>query len=247
MTMAAEPPDTPASTPPAKPSNKFDPFHPDMPQIPGVRDAHLRTSRSASSANAKRFTQIGGVAAAALVLGVAILWWVKSTPRRAAESSAPETAATEASVPVASPPAPVPATTATEGPTVAATAEELSKPWASKTFNFVKPFTHENLNAIVIRLPGGGLWAFALQEPYGRCELEFVTDLSRLAKQYGYRASHPMVANPCNSTIYDPLKVGALGGGVWVRGEIVQGGGLRPPISINVRLSGNSIIADRIE
>ena len=130
---------------------------------------------------------------------------------------------------------------------MAATAEELSKPWASKTFNFVKPLTHENLNAIVIRLPGGGLWAFALQEPYGRCKLEFVTDLPRLAKQYEYRASHPMVANPCNSTIYDPLKLGAIGGGVWVRGEIVQGGGLRPPISINVRLSGNSIIADRIE
>ena len=245
--MAAKPPDTSASKPSTKPSNKFDPFHPDMPQIPGLHDAHLRTSRSASSANAKRFTQIGGIAVAALVIGVATLWWVKSAPRRAAESSAAETATTEVPVPAPSPPAPVPATPATEGPTVAATAEELSKPWASKKFNFVKPLTHENLNAIVIRLPGGGLWAFALQEPYGRCELEFVTDLPRLAKQYGYRASHPMVANPCNSTIYDPLRVGALGTGVWIRGEIVQGGGLRPPISINVQLKGHSIIADRIE
>jgi hypothetical protein len=129
---------------------------------------------------------------------------------------------------------------------VAATAEQLSKPWASKQFNFVKPFTRENVSAIVIRLPGGGLWAFALQEPYGRCELEFVTDLPRLAKQYRYRANHPMVANPCNGTIYDPLKVGEFGG-VWIRGEIVQGGGLRPPISINVKLNGHSITADRME
>jgi hypothetical protein len=100
---------------------------------------------------------------------------------------------------------------------------------------------------MVIRLPGGGLWAFALQEAYGHCELEFVTDLSQLAKQYGYRASHPMVASPCTSTVYDPLKVGSLGGEVWVRGEIVQGGALRPPIAIEVQESGNSIIADRIE
>ena len=100
---------------------------------------------------------------------------------------------------------------------------------------------------MVIRLPGGGLWAFSLQEPYGKCELEFVTDLGRLATQYGYRASHPMVVNPCNNTVYDPLKVGSLGGNVWVRGEIVQGGGLRPPLAIDVRVSGHSIIADRIE
>jgi hypothetical protein len=245
MNMPAEPPDTSAGKASTKPSNKFDPFHPDMPQIPGVRDAHLRTSRSAS--NAKLFTQIGGIAVAALVIGVATLWWVKSAQRRAAKSSVPETEIAEAPVPVPSPPAPIPAAPATEGPTVAATAEELSKPWASKQFTYVKPLTHEQLNAIVIRLPGGTLWAFALQEPYGRCELEYVTELPRLAKQYGYRASHPMVANPCNSTIYDPLKVGAFGTGVWIRGEIVQGGGLRPPISINVRVSNHSVIADRIE
>jgi hypothetical protein len=247
MTMATEPPDTSASKSSAKPSNKFDPFHPDMPQIPGVSDTHLRTPRNASSAQARRFTQIGGVVAAAVVIGVAILLWVNRAPRRAAESSAAGTTATEASTPSASPPAPIPATPASQGPTVAATVEELSKPWASKTFNFVKPFTHENVHAIVIRLPGKGLWAFALQEPYGRCELEFVTDLPRLARQYGYRASHPMVANPCNNTIYDPLKFRTVGSGVWVRGEIVHGGGLRPPIAINVQVRGNSIIADRME
>jgi len=56
-----------------------------------------------------------------------------------------------------------------------------------------------------------------------------------------------MVASPCTNTVYDPLKVGALGGNVWVRGEIVQGGSLRPPISIDVVEKGSSIIADRIE
>jgi hypothetical protein len=128
-----------------------------------------------------------------------------------------------------------------------ATTDELSKPWASKKFVFVKPFTNEQVNAIVIRLPDEGLWAFSLQEPYGNCELEFVTDLAKLASQYGYRAAHPMVGNPCNGTVYDPLKVGPLGADTWARGEVVKGSGLRPPISIDVKVTGRSIIADRIE
>jgi hypothetical protein len=56
-----------------------------------------------------------------------------------------------------------------------------------------------------------------------------------------------MVVSPCDRTVYDPLKVGALGGNTWVRGEIVQGSALRPPISIDVKLRGRTIIADSIE
>jgi hypothetical protein len=111
----------------------------------------------------------------------------------------------------------------------------------------VKPFSHEKVEAIAVRLPGKGFWGFALQEPFGRCKLEFVTDLGKLANQYGYRSSHPMVVNPCNNTIYDPLQVGPLGNGVWVRGQIVKGGGLRPPMSIDVLEKGQSIVADRME
>jgi hypothetical protein len=237
MTMPTETPSKPPSNPPDKPGR----FHPEMPNIPGVGN----TRRKASvGTNATRLAQIGGLAAAVLLIAVGILWWVRSPVHKAAEPGSPEPATTEPSAPA---PATTPEASAAEGPTVAATTEELTKPWSAKKFNFVKPVTHENLDAMVIRLPGGGLWAFALQEPYGRCELEFVADLGQLAKQYGYRASHPMVANPCNSTVYDPLKIGPLGGGVWVRGEIVQGGGLRPPISIDVQVSGNSIVADRIE
>jgi hypothetical protein len=238
MTIPVEPPIKSPNAPP----DKLERFRPEMPHIPGVSKA----SPGANDANPGRLLQIGGMAAAALLAGIAILWWVKSAANRAPESASSE-AATEASVPAPPPTAPSPTAPATEGPTVAATAEELAKPWSAKKFTYVKPLTHENLNAIVIRLPSGALWAFALQEPYGRCELEFVADLGQLAKQYGYRATHPMVANPCNSTVYDPLKVGPLGGEVWARGEIVQGGGLRPPISIEVQEKNGSIIADRIE
>ena len=125
--------------------------------------------------------------------------------------------------------------------------DELSKPWAAKKFIFVNPLTLENIHAMVIRLPGGEYWAFSLQGPFGRCELEFVTDLGRLASKYRFNANHPMVVNPCDATVYDPLKVGALGGNTWVRGAIVQGSGLRPPISIDVKVIGRSIFADSIE
>ena len=221
--------------------SKFDAFHPAMPQIPGVHSA----SQAQAGADSLRLKRIGGIAAAAFVVVLAALWWVKSAPRRAVGSSIPADATVDSAVPA--PPFPVSAPGEHGGPTVAATVEELSKPWASKKFTFVNPATGENVDAIVIKLPSGALWAFSLQEPYGQCQLEFVTDLARLSSQFGFRASHPMVVSPCDKVIYDPLKVGALGGDVWARGEIVQGAGLRPPTAIDTRVTGNSIIADNIE
>jgi hypothetical protein len=238
-------PETPVKSPVAsdekRAPSKFDAFHPAMPQIPGVQ----RPSQASGGVEAQRLKQIGGIAGAALVVGLAVLWWVKSVPRAAVGSSIPADATVDSAVPA--PPFPVSAPGAHEGPTVAATVEELSKPWASKKFTFVNPVTSESVDAIVIKLPSGALWAFSLQEPYGQCQLEFVTDLARLSSQFGFRASHPMVVCPCNNTISDPLKVGALGGDVWARGEIVQGAGLRPPIGIDTKVSGHSIIADNIE
>jgi hypothetical protein len=238
--MPVESTNKPASAPP----EKDDRYRAEMPHIPGVGHSRPGDATSAANRNATRLVQIGGLAAAVLLIGGVFLWRVKGAPRGAAESPSPETAAAFSVPPPAAPASEAPET---DGPTVAATAEELAKPWSAKQFTFVKPLTHEKVDAMVIRLPGGRLWAFALLEAYGHCDLEFVTDIGQLAKQYGYRASHPMVASPCTSTVYDPLKVSALGGDVFVRGEIVQGGGLRPPISIDVVEKGRTIIADRME
>jgi len=233
----------PASDKPV--DEKFDPFRPQMPKIPGVSQAQTGPgSRSGSGgADLRRLLQVGGIVAVVVVVGIAILWWVRNKPRAATDTPAAEAAATEPS------PSPLPPYVAPvqEGPTVAATVDELSKPWSAKKFTFIKPVTQESIDAEVIRLPGGGLWAFALQSPYGRCELEFVTDLNRIASQFGYRASHPVVVSPCDNTVFDPLQVGALGGSTWARGEIVHGSALRPPFSIDVHVSGRSIIADRAE
>jgi hypothetical protein len=226
------------------PENKFDPFHPEMPTIPGVSKVSHPAVRAAQGPDLQRLIRIGGGIAAVALLSALIFWWAKSKPRGAAGPAA-DAEATDQPVPSL----PVPALRAPvhDGPVAAATVEELSKPWAAKKFNFVKPITHENIDALVIRLPSGGLWGFALKGPADRCELEFVADLDVLATTYGFNAAHPMVVSPCDRTVYDPLKVGALGGNTWVRGEIVQGNGLRPPISIDVKVQGREIVADNIE
>jgi hypothetical protein len=235
-------PDAPLDKPA---ENKFDPFRPEMPQIPGVGTGSRQAQRDFSGFDTQRLLQIGGIVAAAVLIGALLFWWFKSKSRGTGNSASSETNVAEQAAPALELPNPLAAVH--DGPTVAATVDELSKPWAAKKFTFVKPLTRENIHAMVIRLPSEGLWAFSLQGPYGRCELEFVTDLSTLASKYGYNASHPMVVNPCDRTLYDPLKVGPLGGNTWARGEIVQGSSLRPPISIDVKVRGRSIVADSIE
>lgn len=235
--MAGEPP----NKPPSKDSAAFNRFRPEMPNIPGLGQA---PKPAPSGRDPRKMMQILVAAAGAAILTLAATWWVKMQ-HSTSHADVPRPAETAA--PVAVPAPMLDAPVAAEGPTVAAKVEELAKPWASRRFTFVNPLTRQSVAAMVIRLPSGGLWAFALQEPYGQCELEYVTDLSRLARQYSYRAKHPMVASPCDQTVYDPLSAGSIGGDVWARGAVVQGVGLRPPTAIDVEVHGQSIIADRIE
>ena len=224
--------------------NKFDPFRPEMPKIPGVSESARHEKRFSFGADTQRLLQIGGIVTAVVLISAIIIWQVKNNLGRITEPKPNTEVSEQATIP------PLPLDTHSpihDGPTVAATVDELSKPWTAKKFTFIKPITQEKIDAMVIRLPNAGLWAFALQGPASRCDLEFVTDVATLAAKYRYNASHPMVVNPCDGTVYDPLKVGAVGGDTWVRGEIVQGSSLRPPISIDVKVSGRSIIADRIE
>jgi hypothetical protein len=227
-----------------KPENKVDRFHPGMPSIPGVSNASSNASRGGSGMDTQLLLQIGGMAAAVVLVGALFYWWATSRSRSAAKPAADPDAAEQA-VPVTPEPAPI--APVHEGPSLAASVDELSKPWDAKKFNFFNNITHQNIDAMVIRIPGGALWAFSLQVPFARCELEYVTDPGKITAQYKYKASHPMVVSPCDNTVYDPMKVGNLGGDTLARGEIVQGSALRPPLSIDVRVSGTSIIADNME
>jgi hypothetical protein len=215
-----------------------------MPHIPGVNQPTTRRSPFSDDETKRKILLIGGAAAATLLILALLIWWARSKPRPAPAQISETDVTDQGAVPAA---VPKPAAPGQDGPAVVATVDELSKPWTARKFTFVKPVTGENIPAMVVRLPAGALWAFSLQGPNGRCNLEYVDDLPALDSKYGYRATHPMVVSPCDQTVYDPLKIGSLGGNIWVRGEIVQGLSLRPPISIDVKVRGRSIIADGIE
>jgi len=216
-----------------------------MPEVPGVIPEAERPRSAFSDLDPQLLAIVGGIAVGVLVIVVSIFWWVKAKPRAAADTPAAGPDVSKPAVPTL--PLPVTNATVQDGPTEVGKVDELDKDWAAKKFKFVKPFTHETVDAVAVRLPGGELWGFAAQSPFGRCELEFVTDLDRIATQFGYSASHPMVVSPCDGTVFDPLKIGSLGGDTWARGEIVHGSALRPPISIDVKVVGPSVFADRIE
>ena len=223
----------------AEPPQKFDPHQPDMPQIPGVGGA-----RRESSPDLAHVAKIGLPILAAVVVIAGIAWWAARGRRHTQEGAESAGAVV---------PAPSQAETAPTAPVAAAevnqaaTVEELSKPWSAKKFTFVKPGSNEQTDAMVMKLPDGQLWAFSLQEPFGTCTLQFMTDPEQISRTYSYPATHPMIVSPCTRTLYDPLKVDTVSTGAWVRGEVVQGTGLRPPIAIEVTVQGRFIVADRIE
>jgi hypothetical protein len=214
-----------------------------MPSIPGVP--------SARHASIVRWLRV-----AAGVLGVVLLGWLALVVRQHL-SSGSATRADEAiqkqDSPAALVSAPPPAAPQPTNAGEIAPLADLAKPWSSKAFTYFRPLSHDPIAAIVIRLPsappasGSSYWAFSLTEPFGTCQLAYVTNLGVLASQYGYAANHPMVVDPCTQTVFDPLRMGQRSDGAWVRGDIVQGGGLRPPMAIEVSVRGNTLYANRME
>jgi hypothetical protein len=135
-----------------------------------------------------------------------------------------------------------------------ATISEMAQPWSSKKFFIRNGLTGESVPALLIRLPSSsasqenGYWAFSMNAPYGDCQLEYISDLAKLRNEYDFKAAkHPMVGNPCSRTVYDPTKLSNLPGNVWVRGAIVQGSDLRPPLGIELKVQGRNIQAVRTE
>jgi hypothetical protein len=238
---------------------KFDPFKPEQPSIPGVPEAaengqsttpaapgisspHRPAARSLEPQS--QFVWLALAVVGALITTGGLFYWARSSaskpqPRAAVEASAPPVAGAK----------PASAEKLLIGPGPIATTAELSKPWSAKRFLFRDPLGGPNADlAIVVRLPGGQYWGLFLREPFGDCELDYITDVKKIESDYGYQADHPMVVNPCSHTVYDLMRYGsgALNGGV-VRGDIVQGAGIRPPMAIQIRTSGKEVIAVRSE
>lgn len=219
-------------------NSKTDPFKPLQPQIPGVPQRNAKNGATISVFRPPPWVLAAG--GGALLVIIFLVWWFSHPSRAAAPVSASEPAA------IAPAPPPKPAVSAPLGPGEVATTDELSEAWSSKKFDFNNTTTKETLQAIVVRLPGDKYWAFTLREPFGDCQLEYVRDLKRLQNYYDIRSDHPLVGNPCNRSVYDLLKWGPGIDGL-VRGEMVQGSGLRPPMAIEVKVEGHKIIAVRAE
>ncbi|PYT79222.1 MAG: hypothetical protein DMG40_17060 [Acidobacteria bacterium] len=223
-----------------------DRFKADMPQIPGVPAHGSQPAASHDSA-----LKLGiGLIAVLLAVFLGARWALRPRP------TAPKAPDQQPQIDVPSP-APDPSTLlphATDTAPGIAEVQEVAKPWSSKPFFIRNRLSGENVPAMLIRLPTGsasqasGYWAFSMNAPYGDCKLEYVTDLARLKSDYGFRfAKHPMVGNPCSGALFDPLKISTLPGNFFVRGAIVQGSDLRPPLGIELRIRGKDILAIRTE
>jgi hypothetical protein len=238
---------------------KVDLFKPQAPSIPGVPVASEKTEKTVQrplqtsapsaaqpqAAPDRRAKMIGVAAGIGVVLLAGILFLPgHHSPTNADLHLSPAAVGPASSDTTKS----KPAEKLMVGPGPVATTAELAKPWSEREFLFRGPFSAEPVPAMVVRLPGGDLWGFFLREPFGQCELKYVTDLQELAADYGFRADHPMVVNPCTHAVYDLMRYGggAPDGGL-VRGDIVQGAGVRPPLAIEMRTDGKEIVAVRSE
>lgn len=231
------------------------PFRPEQPKIPGV----LPTDEAKPEA-APPVTQIPSPAKTAsmtmpplwvilsassvLVLCVFAVWWMGGA---SAKEKGSELATVSEFNPTPSGSAPAAnVETMPTGPGEIATTDEMARTWSSKKFIFRDPLTTRTVPAMVVHLPGNVYWGFSLQEPYGTCEMEFVTDMAKLRTDYHYRGSHPMVGDPCNRAVFDLTRYGSGPGGL-VRGEIAQGAAVRPPIAIEIQVHGKQVLAKKME
>ncbi len=212
------------------------------PQIPGVPVAKKTGTHPSNTKALPVAVWLSIAIGAVLMVGASFFWWFSLASRKA------EPAVTEVTQPAAAPDpsATAPVEKVPQGPGEIGAVSEFPSPWSSKQFSMLNPLTKLRVPATVVRLPGGSYWGFSMIEPFGQCRLEYITEMKRLSTYYGYSGSHPMVGDPCNRSVFDLTKYGPGIDGL-VRGEMVQGSGLRPPIAIEVRVVGSKIVAVRME
>jgi hypothetical protein len=222
-------------------------FKAEMPDIPGV--AAGGASHQAMAAN-PTLRLVAGLAIVLFVCLFGARWLLRSKHAEAPPAALPPQI--EVPAPAVDPTASMPRATAA-APEIA-TVTEMVKPWTSKSFFFVNHLTGESVPALLIRLSSGsasqvdGYWALETNVPFGTCKLEYITDLDRLINDYDFRtARHPMIGNPCSRSVFDPLKMSEIPGNFWVRGSLVQGSDVRPPLGIELQIQGKNILAVRME
>jgi hypothetical protein len=230
------------------------PFKPADPKIPGVSLKKESSSAAPPSADqssglarfsTSRMPPLWLILSASSLVALCLLavWWMRGTSAKEGNAVAENT--TPAATAVDTKPAQIPEQLLV-GPGEIATTSELAKEWSAKKFIFRDPLTSREMPAMVVHLPGGVYWGFSLIEPYGSCEMEFVTDMQKLQTEYGFRGSHPMVADPCNRAVFDLMQYGSGPAGL-VRGEIAHGAAVRPPLAIEIQVRGKQVLAKKLE
>ncbi len=236
---------------PATPPGQDARFQTEMPHIPGV----ARTNRAGQKQTLppKYLTII--VIASLLTIGLIAFLVFRGSPSGHSQSAA--STGNDQGAPGLSPsaaPAKLPSPPSSAiGQNEIGTIEEFAHPWTAKKFTYAHLLSRDVSPAIAIRLPVGdgrsaaSYWAILLKAPFGKCDLEFVSDPNEVQRRFGFAATHPMVADPCTGTVYDPLRTGTLPNGNWARGEIVQGAGFRPPMLVELQVENGRLIATRAE
>ncbi|HLW83031.1 MAG TPA: hypothetical protein VKS20_13420 [Candidatus Acidoferrales bacterium] len=214
-------------------------FEAAQPKIPGVPERTVK-KREPNGANIPRVPYLwAGGGGAILLLVIVLLWWAHGAAggnvapvaeNSVASSAHPAPAQSSASPPVA--PGPI------------ATIAEMKRPWSIKKFVYRRT-NGETLPGLLLHLPEGAYWAISLHEPYESCDLEFVS-VETLRTDYHLDASYPMIADPCTHAVFDLTQYGSGPNGL-VRGAIVEGTAVRPPLAIEVEVKGQEIIASRAE
>jgi hypothetical protein len=230
---------------------KLDLFRPETPRIPGVMPGQAMSDRE--SANTGRFGDLLSktgkllpvlwvvlTIGAMLATGMGLLWLSRRAPAPApAVTGVTDLPSSRGEVGKPTEAGPI-------APGEIGTTKEFARTWSAKRFVYRNAVTSEAIPAIAVRLPSGEMWGLGLREPYGTCELDYVVDLQKLKRDYHFAASHPMVVDTCSGTVFD-LAVYGNGPNGLVRGEIVAGSGVRPPLAIKIETRGNQVFATRME
>ncbi len=223
-------------------------FKAEMPQIPGVPLEGARR-RGWATNPAVRMVVVLVVVIVVCILGSRWLLRPKHADAPVAAAPPPQI---EVPAPAADPTVAYPH--ASSAAPEIATVAEMAKPWTSKSFFFVNQLTGENVPALLLRLSSGsssqpdGYWALEMNVPFGNCKFEYITDIDRLKNDYDFRgAKHPMIGNPCSRSVFDPSKMTLIPGDFWVRGMLVQGSDLRPPLGIELKIQDKNVLAVRME
>jgi hypothetical protein len=220
-------------------------FAADMPNIPGVVTVAERDEQENVGTNWKRAAVAIG---AFLVLGSIGAWMMMRTTHTEPAAAVPVLQPSPAVDELPERPKPHAVIDNNIG-----TVDQLPNPWSAKKFTYTRPLNGQQIPAIAIRLPGtnghtvSSYWVILLKSPFGNCPLEYISDTREISSRFGFSATHPMIADTCSNTLYDPTKMGTLPNGSWARGEIVQGSGYRPPLQVEIRMDGDKLISVRSE